>query len=99
LKVNAKAWLLERNFTLPKPYRLVTRDEIQAMFPRDSKEGFAERWIELSAVGFNADKTIALVYMAHYCSASDGCADGKSFLLQKHNGKWEVLSGIRCWIS
>lgn len=36
---------------------------------------------------FNADKTMAAVYMSHVCSTGDGCADGKSFLLQKHNGK------------
>jgi tetratricopeptide (TPR) repeat protein len=98
-KMNAKTWLLQRNFTLPNPYRLVTPDEIEAMFPFNPEGVMEELWIGLSAVGFNADKTMAVVYMSHVCSTGDGCADGKSFLLQKHNGKWEVLSGVECWIS
>src|SRR5580693_1295438 len=99
-KVNAKRWRLQRNFTLPKPYKLVTPDEIKTIFPRHFRGGsFGELWIELSAVGFNADRTMAVVYMAHHCTSTCCCADGKSFLLQKHNGKWEVLSGVECWIS
>jgi hypothetical protein len=97
--VNAKRWRLQRNFTLPKPYKLVTPNEIKAMFPPNSIGHFEELWIELSAVGFNDDKTMAVVYMSHVCSTGDGCAGGKSFLLQKHNGKWEVLSGVECWVS
>jgi hypothetical protein len=97
LRMNARTWLLQKNFTLPKPYKLVTHDEIQAMFPHPG--GFGEPWIELSAVGFNADRTMAVVYMAHYCAVSCGGAGGKSFLLQKHNGKWEVLTGVECWMS
>jgi hypothetical protein len=92
VKVNAKTWLLQRNFTLPKAYKLVTRDEIKAMFPHPG--GFGNPWIELSAVGFNADRTMAIVYMTSHYSG-----EGKSFFLQKHNGKWEVLSGLSCWVS
>ena len=87
LKMNTKTWLLQRNFTLPNLYKLVTGDEIKAF----SSRGFGEGWIELSAVGFNADRTMAVVYMASH--------DGKSFLLQKRNGKWEVLGGLSCWVS
>jgi hypothetical protein len=87
LKINTKTWLLQRNFTLPDLYKLVTGDEIKAF----SSRGFGEGWIELSAVGFNADRTMAVVYMASH--------DGKSFLLQKRNGKWEVLGGLSCWVS
>jgi hypothetical protein len=98
-KVNAKRWRLQRNFTLRNPYRLVTLDEIKTMFPPNSIGHFEELWIELSAVGFNDDKTMAVVYMAHHCTTSCCCGDGKSFLLKKRNGKWEVLSGLQCWIS
>jgi hypothetical protein len=99
-KVNTKTWLLQRTFTLPKPYELVTSDEIKAMFPSSFRGGrFGELWLELSAVGFNADKTQAVVYMEHFCTADCCCADGRSFVLQKQNGKWEVLSGLECWVS
>ena len=60
LKVNAKHWLLQRKFTLPKPYKLVTRDEIKTIFPPSFRGGrFGELWLELSAVGFNVDRTVA----------------------------------------
>jgi hypothetical protein len=97
-KVNARHWLLQGNFTLPKPYRLVTQDELKAGLPRNSIKVFTEHWIELSPVGFNADRTMAVVYMGHYCT-SDGCGGGKSYVLQKHFGKWKVLTWWQCWIS
>ncbi len=43
--------------------------------------------IELSAVGFNTDKTVAVVYMY-------GGDKGTSFVLEKHNGKWKVSSAL-----
>jgi hypothetical protein len=99
VNVNSKHWLLQEHFTLPKPYRLLTLDEIKATFPPNSIGHFEELWIELSAVGFNADKTMAVVYMVHVCTTSCCCAEGNSFVLQKQNGKWKVSSSFRCWIS
>jgi hypothetical protein len=100
LKVNEKHWLLQRKFTLPRPYKLVTRDEIKAMFPDDFRGGsFGELWLELSAVGFNANKTLAVVYMASFCTTQCCCAEGNSYVLQKQNGKWQVSSETGCWIS
>jgi hypothetical protein len=99
-KVNGKTWLLQRKFTLPNPYRLVTRDQLKTMFPRHFRGGnFGELWLELSAVGFNADKTVAVVYMADVCTTSCCCAEGNSYVLQKQNGKWKVSSKTGCWIS
>jgi hypothetical protein len=98
-KVNRKIWLLQRKFTLPKPYELVTSDEIKAMFPRHFRGNFGELWLELSAVGFNADKSLAVVYMSHVCTTQCCCAEGTSYVLQKQNGKWQVSSKTGCWIS
>ena len=104
--VNTKTWLLQSKFTLPKsvqplrnipwlpawghftlpnPYRLGTRDEIKAMSPFGGV-------IELSAVGFNTDKTVAVVYML-------GGDKGTSFVLEKQNGKWKVSSSLTLLIS
>jgi hypothetical protein len=103
--VNAKTWLLQNKFTLPKSvqpprnipwlpawgnltlpnsYRLGTIDEIKAMSPIGGV-------IELSAVGFNADKTVAVVYMLG--------GKGTSFVLEKQNGKWKVSSALTLWVS
>jgi hypothetical protein len=57
-------------------------------------------WIELSAIGFNADKTVAVVYMGHLCGGL--CGGGQFHVLQKKDGKWEPLKwqGKRCaWVS
>jgi hypothetical protein len=100
LKVNGNTWLLQRKFTLPNPYRLVTRDQLKAMFPPHFRGGnFGELWLELSGVGFNADKTVAVVYMDHVCTSQCCCAEGNCYVLQKQNGKWKVSSKTGCWIS
>jgi hypothetical protein len=43
-------------------------------------------WIEFSAVGFNQDKTIAVLYVAHHCGSL--CGGGVVRAFQKFNGKW-----------
>jgi hypothetical protein len=48
--------------------------------------------IELSAVGFNTDKTVAVVYML-------GGDKGTSFVLEKQNGKWKVSSALTLLVS
>jgi hypothetical protein len=97
-KVNAKSWLLQRKFNLPKPYKLLTLTEIRSLFPNPVT--FRGHYIELSAVGFNSSKTMALVYMVNWCSVACCCGDSSSLVLQKQrNGKWKILSGSQCWIS
>jgi len=56
MEVNAQPQLLENKFSFPFLYKLLTAEELSKIFPRESTERFSERWIELSAVGFNADK-------------------------------------------
>jgi hypothetical protein len=86
-QVNRQSWLLQRKFTLPNPYKLVTREQL----PHFRGGNFGEVWLELSAVGFNADKTVAVVYML-------GGDKGTSFVLEKQNGNWEVSSETGCGI-
>jgi hypothetical protein len=69
------------------------------MFPPNSIGHFEELWLELSAVGFNANKTLAVVYMANFCTTSCCCAEWNSFVLEKQNGKWKVSSKYLCGIS
>jgi hypothetical protein len=57
-------------------------------------------YIQLSAVGFSADKTKALVYLAHYCGSL--CGTGGYAFLEKRDGKWvrATLKASECgWIS
>src|SRR5262249_227524 len=46
-------------------------------------------WIELSAVGFNPEKTVAVVYVGHHCG--NLCAGGHFQVLLKKNGKWAPI--------
>src|SRR5215212_10127331 len=74
-EANKNAQALQRRFDLPNEYQLVSRESIDALFKDDNlgrgwKDFYAKYpqsggFIQLSAVGFNADKTLALVYKGH----------------------------------
>ena len=50
----------------------------------------------LSAVGFNADQTQALLYVDHFCGL---CGHGGFVLLGKVDGRWAVEAEADTWIS
>jgi hypothetical protein len=103
LKVNGKTWLLQQQFGIELPYQLTTDDELKAALGRGGWPGFYTQfpdsggWIEFSAVGFNADKTVAVVYMGHSCGGL--CGGGGFHVLQKKDGKWMPLKwkGSSCF--
>jgi hypothetical protein len=70
-------------------------DELRSAMRTADWEGFYQRypnsggWIELSAVGFNATKTVAVVYMGHHCGSL--CGGGGFHVLEKKNGQWVPL--------
>jgi hypothetical protein len=108
VKQNQKTWLLQPDFRLERPYEIITSDELRSIFEGgiEGWEKFYEKYPEsggyilLSAVGFNADKTIAVVYMRHSCGGL--CGEGQFYVLNKQDGKWMHLSwkGGRCsWAS
>jgi hypothetical protein len=51
--------------------------------------------IELSAVGFNADETIAVVFIGYHCG--EECRGGEFRALEKKTGKWKLLTGKGLW--
>ena len=53
-------------------------------------------FVYLSAVGFNADKTVAVVSIGHWCGGL--CGEGQYHVLQKKDGRWIPLEwkGDRC---
>jgi len=95
VKLNEKNWLLKRGLSIEKPYELISYDELSSALKQGWWEDFYKRypnsggWIELSAVGFNADKTVAVVYMGHYCGGL--CGGGGFHVLRKKAGKWAPL--------
>ena len=106
VRSNAKPSLLQQRIKIGVPYRLIMADELKSAIQTAGWEGFYQRypdsggWIELSAVGFNVDKTVAVVYMGHHCGPL--CGRGGFHVLEKKDGKWVALDweGSGCaWAS
>jgi hypothetical protein len=105
---NKKKWLLQWNMQIDVPYQFVSRATLDAFFQKGGTgwEGLyktypqSSGWIELSAVGFDADKKVAVVYEGHHCGGL--CGGGSFQTLRKENGKWMPLTwnGTGCaWAS
>jgi hypothetical protein len=93
--LNREPLLLQRKINVEVPYQLIMADELRSAMQTADWEGFFQRypnsggWIELSAVGFNATKTVAVVYMGHHCGSL--CGGGGFHVLEKKNGQWVPL--------
>jgi hypothetical protein len=96
---NQQEMLLECDFTIQKSYKMVSKAELHAAFRHlppnavtDGWEGFRDSfpdssgYLILSGVGFNSDKTIALVYVEHRCG--NMCGGSRYYILEKRNGQW-----------
>ena len=96
---NKTAMTLHSDLRVAKPIRLVSRAELDATFQSPSGTNVGDGWegfrhhfpdsagyLILSAVGFNADRTIALVYEEHRCGGLCGAA--RYFILQKREEGW-----------
>jgi hypothetical protein len=106
VRSNAKPSLLQPTINVEVPYQLIIADELRSVTQTADWEGFYQRysnsggWIELSAVGFNHNKTVAVVYMGHHCGPL--CGGGGFHVLEKKEGKWVALDwkGSSClWAS
>jgi len=108
LEVNKKPWLLEKTIPMELPYEFVFEKELDAIFASGPGgwKSFYEKYPdsggynEVSAVGFNKDKTVAVVYVAHSCGGL--CGSGSFKVLQKKDEKWQPLNwkGSQCaWVS
>jgi hypothetical protein len=93
LAKNQKKLVLERKFDLPQ-YALVGFGRTSG---RANAPVAASIVFEVSAVGFNRDRTRALVYVGHHCGSL--CGSGGYHLLVKKDGKWQVdreYRGVSC---
>ncbi len=112
VKVNKTSWRLRDSFKLELPYKLVSSEILSSILKKEGQE-LEDTWtefykqypdsggfIELSAVGFNAEKTVAVVSQGRWCRLL--CGNGAYHVLQKKEGKWIPLvwKGESCsWIS
>ncbi len=89
-RVNRRRWTLLRHFEINKPYKLVSEGTIRAGL----KNGDEWEYFVLSAVGFNQDKTRAVVYMGIHCGSL--CGHWSFHLLEKAGHTWKQVSGVSC---
>src|SRR2546423_35512 len=92
LEVNKQTWLLEKTIPMEQRYDFIFDNELDAIFASGPGgwKGFYEKYPdsggynEVSAVGFNKDKTVAIVYVAHSCGGL--CGGGSFHVLEKEEG-------------
>jgi hypothetical protein len=103
---NKEQYTFTRRFEIKRPYTLISEKELDNFFNQDGGgwEEFYRKYPEsrgystFSRVGFNADKTQALVYQAHGCGGL--CGGGAYVLLVKKNGVWVSKGSIGpTWVS
>jgi hypothetical protein len=92
---NAKTYRLQPKFRMKGRYELLSQEEIHTRFKRPG-DG---RWLELSAVGFNWERTVAVVWVSYGCPGL--CGSGTFHVLHKRNGKWQPLNwkGTNCVVA
>jgi hypothetical protein len=102
LRENAARRVVSSRPPLVAPYIVVPVSEIEASFrtiegdPLGRWAGFYERfpssngYTELSAVGFDAAKQRAMVYVGHHCGML--CGGGRNHLLEKVDGEWREVA-------
>ena len=103
---NKKGHRLENLFKLKVATTLVNSQEMDEMFDRD----FIAAWqtveekypnsvgiISLSRIGFDREKTQAIVYIGRGCGPI--CGESRFFLLVKEAGHWSVRSSVIISIS
>lgn len=106
IKKNRKSSVLTDQFKLKATIVLITNSDVKRMF-HDSIDGgwdlFHAKYPNatsintLSRVGFNKDRTDALVYYTYSCGGL--CGQGQYVLLGKHDGQWKIEKESMTWIS
>ncbi len=99
-RLNRKQGLLKRQFQIEKSYEIVSSDTIGALFKNGGWDSFYKRYpdsggyIIMSAVGFNKEKTRAIVYTGSSCGGL--CGSWSFHLLEKIDGNWKEVPGVSC---
>jgi hypothetical protein len=90
-RADKRKWLLQRQFQIAKPYRIVGAKVISAL--PDHPQG-AVSYVSLSPVGFNREKTQAIVFVRSSCGGL--CGSWRSHFLEKVHGKWNEVRVATC---
>ena len=91
---------MQRQFQIEKDYEIVNSDTIRTLFKDGGWDSFYKRYphsggyVIMSAVGFNTEKTRAIVYTGSSCGAL--CGSWRFHLLEKIDARWKEVPGVNC---
>jgi len=85
-RLRTKLWRLQRHFQIERPYEIVSGKDLASRAPLSGGYSF------MSPVGFNKNKTLAIVYYGSICGGL--CGQEKFHLLEKINGQWKEVPGV-----
>jgi hypothetical protein len=101
---NATPWQLKPMFSIPKPYVLLSEDEVKAFIDerlpirrdtvRDERFRGVTDLFRLTDVYFNPRRTLALTQISTWCGGLCGLMEWKVF--EKVDGKWEPRQWVVC---
>jgi hypothetical protein len=102
---SATQWQLKPMFSVPKPYVILTDDEVKSFIQersmrRPSQKPPDERFrgvtdlFTLTDVYFNPRRTLALTQISTWCGSLCGLKEWKVF--EKVDGKWEPRQWVMC---
>ena len=103
---NKREWWLQPKVSIELPYQFLQAASVSKLLVHGQWDEYYRLYpesgglIELSAVGFNQDRTVAVVYMGHMCGQL--CGGGTFHVLEKVDGRWQPLkwNGSSCsWAS
>jgi hypothetical protein len=93
---NAKRRIIEPRLQIDLPHQLLSKDALRAFLPEDKRGSMelfdrtypgAGGYLTLSAVGFSADRSRAMLYVSHFCGGL--CGSGWFSFFEKINGRWQ----------
>lgn len=96
---NDREYLFERRFQSGLQYQLISNEEKISPGSPEFKTRYPNAWgiQRFSRVGFNSDKTKAVLYAESICGAR--CGTGEYLILEKKDGAWKVVKNLMIWVS
>jgi hypothetical protein len=104
-QANSQRWTLRPAMQFDRSFEMITKKEIDNFF-RVGPPGWQHfyqhhpnsgGYVEVSAIGFNREHTVALVYVGNSCGGQ--CGDWTYHLLQRdRHGKWTALPVRHCTV-
>jgi hypothetical protein len=109
-KKNKKSYELQNNFLTQKKVFLLTIEELRPFYEKSDEDEFAaenafiEKYgtvslVTLSRVGFNNDKTQAVVEVVYNSGFCGNCSTAYLFILTKEKEDWKIIKKLITWIS